>query len=184
VLIRHAQTEWSQTGLHTSHTDVPLTARGRDQARRLAARLQGRTFVAVLSSPLLRATDTAALAGLGDRAVLDDDLREWDYGEDEGRTTAEIRPERPGWTVFGAGPVGGETADEVGARADRLLARVRPLLDDGEVALVGHGHFLRVVTARWLELDARAGRLFALDPGTISELDHEREQPVIRVWNA
>jgi probable phosphoglycerate mutase len=184
VLIRHGETDWSHSGQHTSRTDVALTERGREQAARLAQRLESRHFVAVFTSPSQRASSTAALAGLGDRAVVDGDLREWDYGRDEGLTTPEIRVDRPGWTVWDQGPLEGETADEVGARADDLLARLRLLLDEGDVALVGHGHFLRVVAARWLELDGREGRLLALDPGTISELDHEREQPVIRVWNS
>lgn len=184
VLVRHGQTEWSLTGQHTSRTDLPLTRAGREQATRLAPRLAGRRFAAVFTSPLQRASETAVLAGLGDRAVVDGDLREWDYGLDEGRTTPEIRAERPNWTVWGDGPLAGETPAEVARRADRVLARVRPLLEDGDVALFGHGHFLRVIAARWLELDAGGGRLLAVDPGTVSELDHEREQPVIRIWNS
>jgi probable phosphoglycerate mutase len=195
-LARHGETEWSRTGRHTSRTDVPLTPAGEAQARRLGARLaewrgpSGRTgpaaFAAVLTSPRLRARRTAELAGLtGDGfgyppLVRDEHLAEWDYGAFEGRTTAEIRREVPGWTVW-RGPVpGGETAGDVGARADDIIARlVLPRLAHGDVAVVGHGHMLRVLTARWLRLEPTAGALFVLGAGGLSVLGHEHETPAV-----
>lgn len=183
VLVRHGETAWSRSGQHTSRTDVPLTDIGREQASGLAHALARWSFTTVWTSPMRRARETCDLAGLGGRAVVDDDLREWDYGLDEGRTTAEIRAERPGWTVFRDGPAGGESADDVQARADRVLERVRASLDAGNVAVFGHGHMLRVIGARWVGLPARAGRLLALDTATRSVLGFEREQPVVRAWN-
>ena len=183
VLVRHGETEWARTGKHTGRADVGLNDRGREQARALAPRLAERTFAAVLCSPSSRALDTCALAGLGDAAVVDGDLSEWDYGADEGRTTAEIRVERPGWTVWGAGPREGETVDGVADRADRVVARVEVALVEGDVAVFGHGHALRVLCARWLGLEGRAGRLFTLAPASVSALRHEREQRVIGSWN-
>ncbi|MDX6659951.1 MAG: hypothetical protein QOJ55_773 [Solirubrobacteraceae bacterium] len=181
VLVRHGETEWSRAGRHTGHTDVPLTDAGRDAARGLAPALAGCTFDAVLVSPFVRARETLALIGHGGDATVVDDLREWDYGDDEGRTTAEIRVERPGWDVWEGGPAGGETIDEVSARAARVLRRVATV--DGDVLVVAHGHVLRILAARWLGLDPQAGRLLALDPATMSVLDHEREQRVLRSWN-
>ncbi len=179
VLVRHGATEWSESGQHTGRTDMPLLADGEDEARALASLLAGRTFALVLSSPLSRALRTAELAGLAD-IELEPELVEWDYGTVEGRTTADLREQDPRWTVFGGPVPGGETVDEVGARVDRVIARC--LAADGDVALVGHGHCLRILTARWLELEARDGRLLALGSGTISELGWEREQPVIKTW--
>jgi probable phosphoglycerate mutase len=180
VLVRHGETEWSRTGKHTGRTDVPLSETGRRQAEATGAALRSRQFALVLTSPLQRAAQTAVLAGFRD-AVEDDDLREWDYGAYEGRTTPEIRDERPGWTLWKDGVPDGETAAHVGARADRVIAQVRAV--DGDVGLFAHGHILRVLTARWLGLDAADGRLFALDTATISVLGHERETAVIRLWN-
>lgn len=182
TLIRHGQTEWSATGRHTSRTDVPLTAEGKAQAERLGQVLADRSFALVLTSPRRRAVDTAALA-IGDRheVLVDERLAEWDYGAYEGRTTAEIRDEVPGWTVWTHRCPGGETAAEVGVRADAVLERCRRVA--GDVALVGHGHLLRVLTARWLGLAPTDGRLFVLDPATVSELGHERETPAIVRWN-
>jgi probable phosphoglycerate mutase len=182
VLVRHGETEWSASGRHTSFTDVALTETGRAQAAALRARLATRDFALVLTSPRRRACDTCSLAGLLDHAEVTDDLAEWDYGEYEGRTTADIRREVPGWTIFNGDPPGGETAADVEARADRVLARASAA--DGPVAVFSHGHFLRVLGARWIGLDASGGRLLGLDTATVSVLGHEREQRVLRVWNA
>lgn len=180
VLVRHGETAWTISRQHTSRTDVPLTDRGRERATALGERLADRPFALVLSSPRRRALDTCRAAGFPD-AVVDDDLVEWDYGEYEGRTTAEIREERPGWTLWGDGAPGGETAAQVTARADRVVERLRAL--DGDAAVFSHGHFLRVLAVRWLALPATEGRLLALDPGSTSVLGWEREQPVVRSWN-
>jgi len=180
VLVRHGATEWSESGQHTGLTDLPLLAEGEDEARALAPVLAGRSFALVLSSPLVRAVRTAELAGL-EGIEIEPDLLEWDYGEVEGRTTAELREVDPGWTVFDGAIAGGETAAEVGVRVDRVIARCRAAGGD-EVALVGHGHCLRIVAARWLGLEVRDGRLLALGSGTICELAWEREQPVIKTW--
>ena len=182
VLVRHGETEWSSSGRHTSYTDVALTPHGCDQAHALAARLQGTDFSLVLTSPRQRARMTCALAGLEPRAEVTDDLAEWNYGDYEGRTSEQIRAEVPGWTIFRDGAPGGETADEVAARADRVLARATAT--GGVVALFSHGHFLRVLGARWIGQPARAGAWLGLDTATISCLGHEREQRVVRVWNA
>ena len=181
VLVRHGETEWTLSGRHTSHTDVPLTDDGRKAATALGARLRNRTFGLVLTSPMVRARETCALAGFGDGAAVDADLCEWDYGDAEGHTTAQIRETIPNWTVWAPGPIGGETIDAVAARADRVLARAADV--DGDVLLLGHGHLLRVLGARWLGLPPIDGRLLALDPASISVLDHEREQRVLRSWN-
>ncbi|HEX5587838.1 MAG TPA: histidine phosphatase family protein [Acidimicrobiia bacterium] len=182
VLVRHGETEWSASGRHTSFTDVALTDAGRAQAASLRARLATRNFALVLTSPRRRACDTCSLAGFLDHAEVTDDLAEWNYGEYEGRTTADIRRDAPGWTIFDGTPPGGETAADVEARADRLLARAVAV--DGPVAMFSHGHFLRVLGARWIGLGASAGRLLGLDTATVSVLGHEREQRVLRVWNA
>ena len=180
VLLRHGATEWSASGRHTGRTDVALTEQGRQQARALGTAVASRHFAEVLTSPLQRASETCRLAGL-DGTVIDD-VREWDYGDHEGRTTPEIREEVPGWTVW-RGPVpGGERLEEVGARADRVVARL--LAAGGDVAVVSHGHFLRVLAARWLELPPVEGRRFALDTATVSVLGTEREARVVRLWNA
>jgi len=182
VLVRHGETEWSASGRHTSFTDLPLTARGRDEARSLRARLATWDFSVVLMSPRQRARDTCDLAGVAAHALVDDDLAEWDYGDYEGRTTAEIRQHDPGWTIFTEDPPGGESAAEVSERADRVLARA--LDADGPVALFSHGHFLRVLGARWIDLPAVDGRLLGLDTATLCVLGHEHDARVIRVWNS
>jgi len=181
VLIRHGATEWSQNGRHTGRTDVPLTEEGRAAARALAPRVAQWQFALVLVSPLQRARETADLVGLGD-PVVDDDLREWDYGDYEGRTTEEIRESAPGWTIFTGSVPHGETAEQVGARADRVIARADAA--DGTVALVAHGHILRVLTARWCSLPPTDGAHLALDTSTLSVLGHERETKVVRRWNS
>jgi broad specificity phosphatase PhoE len=181
VLVRHGETEWSATGRHTSVTDVPLTDPGRRAAGCLSARLARFDFSLVLVSPRARARDTAALAGLGDRAEVDEDLVELAYGEYEGRTTADIRIERPGWTVWDHGSPGGETAAAAGERADRVLERATAV--EGDVALFAHGHLLRVLGARWIGLDAVYGARLGLDTGAVCELGYEREQRAIWSWN-
>lgn len=181
ILVRHGETEWSRTGRHTGTSDIPLTDKGREQARLLGQLLGKRAFARVLTSPLQRASETSRLAGLGELAEESPDLREWDYGVYDGRTTADIRKEIPGWTVWSHPVPGGETADAVGRRADRVIDLLQEA--DGDVALFAHGHILRVLAARWCGLDAVDGRLFALDTTTLSVLGHERETPVIRLWN-
>jgi broad specificity phosphatase PhoE len=180
VLVRHGETEWSRTLKHTGRTDVPLTEAGRRQAGLVGEALGRREFALVLTSPLARARDTAALAGFA-HAEPRDELMEWDYGDYEGRLTAEIREQVPDWTIWRYGAPGGESPTEVGARTDVVLEEVRRAA--GNVLLFAHGHLLRVLTARWLELPPSDGRLFALDPATISTLGYEREAPVIRAWN-
>jgi broad specificity phosphatase PhoE len=180
VLVRHGETEWSRELKHTGRTDVPLTEVGERQARVVGEALRGREFALVLSSPLRRALDTARLAGF--EPEVRDELAEWDYGEYDGRRTVEIREEVPDWTIWRYGALGGETVAEVSARADRLVEEL--LRAEGDVLVFSHGHLLRVLTARWLGFDAADGRLFALDSGTLSALGFEREQRVIRVWNA
>jgi probable phosphoglycerate mutase len=182
LVARHGETEWSRLGKHTGRTDVELTERGVEQARRLGVVLHGRPLIAAFSSPLQRARRTAELACIA--VELDPDLLEWDYGEYEGRTSREIRAERPGWWLWRDGVPQGETADQVGARADRVLDRVRPLLDDGDVLLVAHGHLLRVVIARWLALAPEQGYLFMLATATLSALTTEHDRPVLRLLNA
>ena len=180
-LVRHGETEWSASGLHTSRTDVPLTEEGRRQAGVVGACLRDWRFVLVLTSPLQRAAETCRLAGLGDVAEIRPDLMEWDYGEYEGRTTHEIRTQRPGWTLWFDGVPGGEGAEHVAARADRIVAEARRA--GGDVALFSHGHLLRVLAARWIGLPAKEGRSLALETATISVLGFERETPVIVRWN-
>jgi broad specificity phosphatase PhoE len=177
VLVRHGETEWSRDGKHTGRTDVPLTARGRQQAKAVGEALRRREFALVLS----RALETCRLAGFGDRAVSREELMEWDYGAYEGRTTAEIREERHGWTLWRDGVRHGETIEEVAARIDRVIAELRVV--DGDSLLFAHGHVLRVLAARWLGLEPHAGALFALDPASVSALGYERETSVIRLWN-
>jgi probable phosphoglycerate mutase len=181
VLVRHGETEWSRTGRHTGRTDVPLTEQGRRDAEAVGVTLRGRRFALVLTSPLARAAETCRLAGLADLAERRDELMEWDYGAYEGRKTAEIRKERPGWTLWRDGVPDGETVAQVTARADSVIAELRSAR--GDAAVFGHGHLLRVLAARWLGLDPAAGALFALDPATISILGYERETPVLRGWN-
>lgn len=192
ILARHGETVWSRENKHTGRTDIPLTPAGEAAAARLAPAYRARNLVAAFSSPMQRAVRTAELAGL--TAVprglkIDPDLAEWDYGGYEGKTTREIRRERAGWYLWRDGVTRGdaghpgETIAQVGARADAVLSRVRPLLADGDVALVAHGHVLRVLTARWLGLDPSDGRLFRLDTGTLSTLGTEHDEPVIAQWN-
>jgi broad specificity phosphatase PhoE len=180
VLARHGETEWSASGKHTSTSDIPLTDRGRAAARALRDRLAGREFALVLASPRSRARDTAVLAGFDPE--IEPDLAEIDYGSYEGRTTPEIREERPGWSLWADGSPGGETLAQAGARVDRVIARA--LAADGDVALFAHGHILRVLAARWLELPPERGASFALDTASLSELGFERENRVLRRWNA
>lgn len=182
VLVRHGETEWSASGKHTSRTDLSLTEAGRERALALRAELSQWSFSLVLSSPLKRARETCELAGFGDRAELDDDLREWDYGEYEGLTTPEIRVQNPNWNLWRDGCPGGERPDRVAARADRALARVRA--EGGNVLVFAHGHILRVLAARWLQMGPEAGARFALAAGAISVLGYERETEVLRRWNA
>ena len=180
-LIRHGETEWSASGRHTGRTDIPLTAEGIRQARSLGRYLAGRSFALVLTSPLSRAADTCGLAGYGDVAQPSEDLLEWNYGEAEGRTTAEMRAQHPGWSVWTSGPPGGETVEEVGRRTERVIARA--LEASGAVALFAHAHVLRILAARWLRLPPGDGRLFALGPASLSVLGWEREARVISRWN-
>ena len=179
VLVRHGATEWSTVGKHTGRTDLPLTEDGLAQARALVPLLARWDFAAVLTSPLERAAATCREAGLA--GTPDPDLQEWDYGDHEGRTTPEIRESEPGWTVWRGSIPGGESLADVGARADRVVERLRAV--EGDVAVVSHGHFLRVLTARWLGLDPAAGASLILDTGTLSVLSTERETPAIRLWN-
>jgi probable phosphoglycerate mutase len=192
ILLRHGETEWSRAGRHTGRTDVPLTPKGSVDAAALEPVLSRRAddgrLVAVFASPAQRAQRTAALAGLT-VTKTDPDLWEWDYGGYEGVTTAEIQRTRPGWSLWRDGVIPGdaehpgETVEEVGERADRVLKRAAPLLRDGDVALVAHGHVLRVLTARWLGLRPTDGRLFRLDTGTVSALGTEHDEHVILSWN-
>jgi probable phosphoglycerate mutase len=179
--VRHGETEWSLSRQHTGTTDIPLTDDGKRHAEALGARLAGRSFDLVLTSPLSRAIETCRLAGLGDSAEINDDLREWDYGEYEGVTTADIRKSDPGWDLWRDGCPGGENAAQVGVRADRVLARLRGL--DGSAAIFAHGHLLRVLTARWIEQPPELGGRLALSTGTIGVLGWERETAVVWRWN-
>jgi broad specificity phosphatase PhoE len=181
VLVRHGETDWSVHLRHTGRTDVALTDDGRLEAERLGRTLRARTFTLVLTSPLKRATETCWLAGFGERAEHRDDLMEWDYGEYEGRTTVAIRRKAPDWTLWRDGAPGGESPEQVGVRADRVLEEVRAA--SGDVLIFSHGHFLRALTARWLGLAPSEGRLFALNPAALSMLGYEREQPVVQIWN-
>ena len=182
-LVRHGETEWAATGRHTGRTDVALTPRGEEAARRLGARLAGRTFARVWTSPAIRARRTAELAGFGDRAELDPDLWEWNYGEFDGLRRAEIRARRADWVVFRHGAPGGELPGEVAARADAVIARVRAA--GADVLLFSSGHFLRLMAARWIGLDPEAGARLMLGTGALSMLgyDHDLTEPVIRLWN-
>jgi probable phosphoglycerate mutase len=180
-LARHGETEWSRTGRHTGRTDVPLTDAGRREAAALRDSLGVRRFALVLSSPLSRARETCQLAGYGDVAETTDDLLEWDYGAVEGRTAADLRRERPGWTVWTDSASLGETVESVAARVGKVIDRAAAAR--GDVLLFAHGHVLRVLTARWLGLAPRDGRLFALATGSVGVLGSERETRVIRAWN-
>jgi probable phosphoglycerate mutase len=181
IVVRHGETEWSRDKRHTGRTDLPLTAEGREQALALIARLSGLSFVAVFVSPLRRARETCELAGFADRAIVDPDLVEWDYGEYEGMTGAEIQERRPGWTLFRDGVIGGETIDDVAARAERVLTRVRAI--DGNVLLFGHGHQLRILTARWLDFPAAAAQHLQLATASPSTLGYEHDWTALLSWN-
>jgi broad specificity phosphatase PhoE len=182
-LIRHGETAWSLAGRHTGRTDVPLTPHGEAQARALAGRLAGRGFALVLTSPAERARETCRLADQAATAVADDDLLEWDYGAYEGRSTAQIREEVPGWSLWTHGVPGGESADQVAARVDRVIARALASSAPGDAALFAHAHVLRVLAARWLGLSPTGGRLFVLDPASLSVLGHEHGERVVQHWN-
>ncbi len=182
-LARHGETAWSLSGQHTGLTDLPLTERGERNARQLGERLKGLSFARVFTSPLQRAARTCELAGFGGAAEVDRDLLEWDYGKYEGRKTVDIHKERPGWYIFRDGCPDGESPDQIGARADRVVSRVRAV--QGDVLLFSSGHFLRVLAARWLGLPPGAGRYFLLSTASLSALgyEHNLSQPAIRLWD-
>ncbi len=182
-LARHGETAWSLSGKHTGLTDIPLTSKGEENARRLGARLKKISFGSVLASPLQRAKRTCELAGFGAVAQIDPDLVEWDYGDYEGRTTKEIRTERPDWELFRDGCPGGESPQQIGARADRIVARLRQL--GGDILVFSSGHILRVLAARWIGLPAAAGDYFLLSTASLSMLgyNHDLSDPVMRLWN-
>jgi probable phosphoglycerate mutase len=182
-LARHGETAWSLSGQHTGLTDLPLTERGERNARRLGERLRGFTFATVLASPLKRAFRTCELAGFGAEAQVDRDLLEWNYGQYEGRRSADIHKERPDWQLFRDGCPGGESPEQVGIRADRVVSRVRAI--QGNVLLFSSGHFLRLLAARWLGLQPGAGRYFLLSTASLSALGYEHNlcEPVIRLWD-
>jgi probable phosphoglycerate mutase len=178
-LVRHGETAWSLSGQHTSSTDLPLTAEGERRAAAVGKMLGGKKFAAVCTSPMARARETCRIAGYGDGAIVTDDLREWNYGSYEGLTTSEIQKTAPGWSIWNAAPAGGETIEQVAERAQRVIGSA----PDGEVAIFGHGHMLRVLAACWLDVAPRMGRCFALSTGSISVLGLEREARVIQIWN-
>src|SRR5262245_62850887 len=182
-LARHGETAWSLSGQHTGLTDLPLTERGERNARSLGERLKGMTFAAVFTSPLIRASRTCELAGFGTQAEVNRGLLEWNYGQYEGRRTVDIHKERPDWYLFRDGCPGGESPEQIGARADRVIERVRAI--EGDVMLFSSGHFLRVFAARWLGLEPAVGRFFLLSTASLSALgyEHNRSQPVIRLWD-
>ena len=181
-LIRHGETEWSLSGQHTGITDIPLTENGRRVAKLLAPVLAKKVFSLVLTSPLERARQTCELAGLGERAEIDRNLMEWNYGEYEGLTPRQIHAQRPGWVIFNDGCPGGESAKQVGVRVDRVIARVRAV--QGHIALFAHGHIFRVFAARWLGLPATAGSHFLLSTATLNVLSYYRGIPAVKCWNA
>ena len=184
ALVRHGETEWSRSGQHTGRTDIPLTEAGREQAQALRPVFEGHDFVRVLTSPLARAADTCRLAGLGEAAEEREELLEWDYGDYEGLTTPEIRERVPGWTVWSGECPGGEAAADVGRRVDRVVAELQALRDgEGDAILFAHGHLLRVLAARWIDLPAEAGSHLGLDTGTLSVIGWERETPAVWLWN-
>ena len=180
-VLRHGETAWSLSGQHTGTTDIPLTENGRRLAERLRPVLAKESFALVLVSPRQRARETCAIAGLGDVAIVEPDLAEWNYGDYEGRTTEEIQKERPGWEIFRDGCPGGEAPAEIGARVDRVIARGRAV--EGNVALFAHGHVLRVLVARWIDLPPGGGQHFMLNTGTLSLLGNYRGVPAVRAWN-
>jgi probable phosphoglycerate mutase len=181
-VVRHGETAWSLSGQHTGVTHLQLTDNGRAVARRLEPILAKVSFSLVLTSPLSRARETSELAGLGSLAIAERDLMEWNYGEYEGLTGKQIRERKPGWLIFRDGCPGGETPDQVGARADRVIARVRAA--SGDVALFAHGHIFRVLVARWIGLAATAGQHFLLDTATLNVLGYYQDSPAVKVWNA
>jgi broad specificity phosphatase PhoE len=181
VLVRHGETEWTRTRQHTGRTDLPLNEQGREQARLVGDALRERSFGLVLTSPLRRARETCELAGFGAVAQEREELMEWDYGEYDGRTTAEIRAERPSWSLWRDGAPGGESPDDVGRRIDRIVAELRAA--EADVLVFGHGHSLRVMAARWLGLPPADGRLFVLATATLSILGYERETAAMLRWN-
>jgi len=181
-VIRHGETEWSLNGQHTGITDIPLTENGRKGARLLQPYLTKQSFGLVLTSPLQRAKETCRLSGLGDQAEVESNLMEWNYGDYEGLTSAQIHETAPGWIVFNDGAPGGETPEQVAVRADRVIARVVSV--NGDVALFAHGHILRVLVARWIGYPATTGRNFLLDTGTLNILSYYRGYPAIQTWNA
>ena len=180
--IRHGETEWSLAGRHTGTTDIPLTENGRRRAERMRPVLARNEFRLVLCSPMQRARETCALAGLRDKAVIDPDLAEWDYGEYEGLTPEQVDKLAPGWSIFRDGCPRGETPEQIGTRVDRVIARARAA--GGDVALFAHGHLLRVLAARWIGLSPGGGEHFLLDTGTLCVLGCYRKIPAVRVWNA
>jgi broad specificity phosphatase PhoE len=180
-LIRHGETEWSRSGAHTGRTDLPLTEPGREEAAAIARRLAGKRFVLVLTSPLQRALETCRLAGYGDAAQIEPNILEWDYGDYEGLSTADIRKKVPGWNLWIEGFPRGETIEQVAARARAAIDRAT--LANGDVALFAHGHILRILTACWLALPPASARLFALTTASLSTLGYERETRVITRWN-
>jgi broad specificity phosphatase PhoE len=182
-LARHGETAWTISRQHTGRTDLPLTGRGEAEARGLSARLDGLKFATVFTSPLQRARRTCEMAGFGSGAIVEPDMMEWDYGAYEGRTSAEIHGERPDWDLFRDGCPEGESPDQIGARADRVIRRVREIA--GDTLLFSSSHFLRVFAARWLGLEPGAGRLFVLGTASLSVLgyEHNRSEPVIRLWD-
>jgi len=180
-VVRHGETTWAVEGRHTGRTDVPLTDTGRRHAEALGAALAGVSFATVLVSPLTRALETCRLAGYGDLAQVRQDLAEWDYGADEGRTTPEIQSERPGWSLWRDGPLGGEPIDHVGQRADRVIRELRA--SDGDAAVFAHGHILRILAARWIGLAPACGSRLALDPASLGVLGYERATAVVGCWN-
>jgi probable phosphoglycerate mutase len=182
LLIRHGETDWSLNGRHTGKTDLPLTEHGRETATRLEPIVARERFALVLTSPLRRARDTCALAGLSERCATDEDLHEWDYGDFEGLTMSEIQARAPGWNLFTDGCPHGEGPEQVGARVDRVIEKVRAA--QGDVVLFAHGHVLRVLAARWIGLAVSAGQHFLLDTATLSILTYYRDVPAIKQWNA
>ena len=180
-LVRHGETEWSESGQHTGRTDLPLTPEGEKHAREMSNFLSGRDFALVLSSPMRRALETCRLMGYGDAAIIDPNLREWDYGEYEGLTTAQIQSARPGWSLWKDGVIHGESIEQVAARAQTVIDRA--LGASGDVLLFAHGHILRILAACWLNLPPEAGRLFALSTASVSTLGYEHENRVITHWS-
>lgn len=180
-LIRHGETQWSMTGQHTGRTDLPLTQEGERRAEAIRRYFHGRPFARVLTSPLKRASETCRIAGYGSVAQVNDDLREWNYGVYEGRTTSEVRNESPGWSIWTSDVPGGETVEEVGIRARRVIEGISS--QEGDVAIFGHGHMLRILTACWLDLPPLEGRRFPFSTAALSILGYERETRAIVRWN-